>query len=134
MPTGVYKRTDKHNAAISKARKGVATNPTGILIPKSVSRRKSSLKYRYGKSISEYQHDLDTQNGICAICWRAPKDGEYLAYDHDHLCHGGEKSCSDCLRGLLCRKCNTVLGLLDDNVVYFERAIEYLKLHARKTE
>ena len=37
--------------------------------------------------------------------------------DHDHRCCPGQKSCGECIRGLLCGRCNTLFGA-------FERLIE----------
>ncbi len=51
------------------------------------------------------------------------KDGCYscgskqrLTIDHDHSICSEEKSCEKCFRGVLCHKCNTALGLLNDNI------------------
>ena len=41
---------------------------------------------------------------------------ERITLDHDHSICNEEKSCEKCVRGALCHKCNTALGLLDDNI------------------
>ena len=70
----------------------------------------------------------EAQNGGCAICGGAPKDGPSLHVDHDHACcPGRKKSCGLCLRGLLCEDCNRVLGMFGDDIARFEAAIGYLK-------
>jgi hypothetical protein len=124
----------EHKTAISEALKGVAKNPTGILIIRSITYRKADLKRYHGKTIEQYQQDLDSQGGVCAICGNPPKGGEVLVYDHNHECCGGKKSCSNCLRKLLCHKCNRALGFFNDSVVLLQRAIEYLRAHGRKPE
>lgn len=34
--------------------------------------------------------------------------------DHNHSCCPGQKTCGKCIRGILCFRCNTVLGLLEN--------------------
>lgn len=58
------------------------------------------------------------QGGRCAICRREPEQGRRLAVDHDHAT--GE------VRGLLCKACNTALGMFRDDVASLARAIGYL--------
>ena len=58
------------------------------------------------------------QQGCCAICTR-PFVGQRPAVDH---CHTTNK-----VRGLLCQKCNTAIGLLEDNITSLENAIKYLE-------
>ena len=58
------------------------------------------------------------QGNVCAICGRAFTKADYPVLDHDH--DTGE------VRGLLCHRCNAVLGLATDNIEIFRTAIEYL--------
>lgn len=74
---------------------------------------------RYGISASDYLWVLDVQGGVCAICKRPPK-GKRLAVDHDHK--------TGKVRGLLCSKCNTLLGNADDQPLILLSAVEYLRL------
>lgn len=71
--------------------------------------------FTYGLTGDDYLKMYNNQSGLCAICQASDK----LVIDH---CHTTNK-----VRGLLCGKCNTALGLLKDNIEYFQRAIEYLK-------
>jgi len=77
------------------------------------------LVKRYGVTKEDYYKLLEEQNNVCAICHKADISGRKLSVDH---CHStGE------VRGLLCSKCNTALGLLGDNIELFVEAINYLK-------
>jgi len=51
---------------------------------------------------------------------------ERLALDHDHLICSDENVCEKCFRGVLCHKCNTALGLLDDNIEKIMNLATYL--------
>lgn len=55
---------------------------------------------------------------------------ESLHMDHDHSCcnTGRDRfSCGECLRGWLCRACNTALGLLKENPRRIEGLLESLE-------
>lgn len=90
---------------------------------KKTERRESSVYDRYNLPPEVYRALLAQQNGLCAICqrWRAN------SVDHDHKCCDGPFSCGKCVRGLLCRTCNTILGRWRDDAETFLRAAQYLK-------
>lgn len=84
--------------------------------------RKGLWEY-YKITPDDYKQLFDAQNGVCAICkntatGRGAKNNR-LAVDHDHA--NGQ------IRGLLCSKCNTGLGLFDDSVELLKIGINYLK-------
>lgn len=83
------------------------------------------LLRRYQISFDEYTAMLNEQNNVCAICL-TKKENEDLSVDHDRSCCSGDMSCGKCVRGLLCRNCNSCLGLLQDDVVRLSSAITYL--------
>lgn len=60
----------------------------------------------------------DSQMGLCSICQK-PECNIKLAVDHDH--ETGK------VRGLLCKRCNMAIGLLDDDPHVVTRAALYLK-------
>lgn len=78
----------------------------------------------YGITLQERDEILARQNGICPICRKA--DGPW-AVDHDHACCPSTKTCGNCIRGILCAKCNKALGLFKDDIETLKAAIEYLK-------
>lgn len=67
------------------------------------------------------------QGGHCAICERATGARKRLAVDHDHSCCDGPTSCGKCVRGLLCKMCNQMLGRMRDDPEAFKRAADYLR-------
>lgn len=60
-----------------------------------------NLKKRYGLSLVDYDKMLEEQNGVCALCSRAPKTKK-LHVDHDHE--------TGIVRRLLCAYCNQGVG------------------------
>lgn len=75
--------------------------------------RAAYLVRAYGITVEQFNDLVDQQAGLCGICSRPETDVDRrtgktrkLAVDHCH--ETGE------IRGLLCRKCNTALGLLGD--------------------
>jgi len=76
------------------------------------------LEREYGLTHDEYMALLDGQGDVCAICGDSGQR-RALAVDHDH--ENGQ------VRGLLCDRCNPMLGYARDNIAILEAAIEYLK-------
>ena len=74
------------------------------------------LSRNYGLSRKEHRRLLDEQNGVCAVCKLPSRRA--LCVDH---CHATRQ-----VRGLLCDKCNTALGLLGDDVPRLLAAVAYL--------
>jgi hypothetical protein len=76
---------------------------------------------------------LGEQHGLCAICGRpersvSKKTGKLypLAVDHDRSCCFGYRSCGRCVRQLVCRNCNVLIGMAGDNPELLLAAITYL--------
>lgn len=61
--------------------------------------------------------------GRCDICGTS----EDLVLDHDHACCDSYPTCGQCMRGLLCRTCNSGIAMFRDNVATVLRAARYLK-------
>jgi len=85
----------------------IAAAKAGILPPVR-SERERQLRSRYGLLLEDYQAMLLAQGGVCAAC-QEPTDVQ-LYVDHDHE--------TDTVRGLLCPRCNTIAGVLDDPKVW----------------
>lgn len=81
--------------------------------------RSENLKRVYGMTRADYDEMFEEQGGVCLICLNPSTSGESLDVDHDHAT--GE------VRGLLCRKCNVVLGLVGEDVDTLCQAVWYLE-------
>lgn len=79
--------------------------------------RKRERKYHYGLTDGEYKQLLLEQNGACKICGR--KFDSPLCVDHDHS--------TGRVRGLLCKNCNTAIGMFNDDTACLKAAIAYLE-------
>lgn len=87
--------------------------------------RPDSLK-RYSLTKDDYILMFKKQNGVCAICLKQELNGRNLSVDHSHKCCSGRKSCGKCVRGLLCTKCNKMIGLANDNIDILTSTINYI--------
>jgi hypothetical protein len=73
---------------------------------------------KYGLTSGDYEGMLSAQGGKCALCGLPDVTGRRLAVDHSHA--------TGRVRGLLCHRCNTGIGLLGDNPELLRRGAEYL--------
>lgn len=74
----------------------------------------------YGVEPEEFNALLAKQNNLCASCDDVLKlDNRSTHLDHNHK--------TGKIRGILCHKCNTGLGLFNDDIVRLQKAIEYLR-------
>lgn len=83
------------------------------------SNRNRFLKRKYGIDSDEYRKILESQDYKCAICGKQLnelKRGLYI--DHDHKI--GK------IRGLLCYRCNFILGHAEDKIEILQCSIRYL--------
>lgn len=74
--------------------------------------RNSHFKRTYGITNDDYDHMLERQSGVCAVCGDppfrlTPKSQPRLHVDH---CHATGN-----VRGLLCSRCNHALGHAKDD-------------------
>lgn len=94
-------------------------------LAKHGGRRQARLYETWGLTEEAYLALLEQQGGVCFICQRAPQPGKHLDVDHDHACCPSNRSCGKCVRGLLCRSCNSGLHMVErpDRMA---RALAYL--------
>lgn len=90
----------------------------------TIKNRRKQLR-KYNLSADDYNLLYEKQNGVCAICEK-PEIAKnnvsvtrLLSIDHDHK--------TGKVRGLLCVKCNIVLGHVNDDIGLLKKLIEYLR-------
>lgn len=76
-------------------------------------KQKNLLKC-FGITVEDFNNQLDYQNDVCSVCG----DPNPISVDH---CHSSGK-----IRGILCRSCNTMLGMAKDNPNTLLSGIKYL--------
>ena len=86
--------------------------------------RSAQLTKYYGIDSDEYERLLTEQGGRCKIC-NSDKPGrktnKFFSVDHNHT--------TGKVRGLLCSKCNSAIGLMQDSSAILRKAAEYLDQH-----
>lgn len=84
------------------------------------------LKKRHGITLEEYDTLLEEQKGVCAICGAddAGHSSKRFVVDHNHTTNN--------TRGLLCHKCNVMLGYSCDNTQTLLNAVKYLEKYGEK--
>jgi len=89
----------------------------------SMEKHIKAVLHPYNITLEEYQKLFTEQNKVCKICGgnRNTTPFKYLPLAVDH-CHKTGKN-----RGLLCRKCNLMIGMADDNQDILQKGINYLK-------
>jgi hypothetical protein len=78
-------------------------------------------KKKFGVSPADYAERMLKQNDACAICKGVNKDGRALAVDHDHS--------TNAIRDLLCGRCNTTLGRVNESPELLRAMADYLDRH-----
>ena len=79
------------------------------------------VRSKYDLSLKQYDEMCARQDGLCAIC----KSKKQLVIDHDHK--------TGRVRGLLCKGCNSGIGLMRDGEL-FASAAAYLSLSTGKLQ
>jgi hypothetical protein len=81
-----------------------------------------NLRWRYGLTLEEFDAIIASQNDACAVCFRPfnhdPQKRD-IVVDHNH--DTGQ------MRGIVCAKCNAILGRVDRDVEILKRAVAYLE-------
>jgi hypothetical protein len=84
--------------------------------------RRAHLRRKYSIDLHIYEKLLLYQDNKCKICGvesNPDSRARYFVVDHDHT--------TGDIRGLLCTKCNALLGLAMDREDILEKARQYLK-------
>jgi hypothetical protein len=76
---------------------------------------------KYGVTAGDYFGIVAAQGGVCAICGKPESDPRRsrLSLDHNHT--------TGQIRGALCSRCNTAIGLLGDDPELIDTAAAYLR-------
>ena len=81
--------------------------------------RNRGLVYKFGITLDDFNDLLVKQNGVCAVCLEG-RDTQKHDFSVDH-CHSTGR-----VRGILCSRCNTALGLLKESITRIEALKNYV--------
>lgn len=89
-------------------------------------KREWHLSRKFGITTAQYNAMLAEQGGGCAICGATEARGRYKTFhvDHDHA--------TGDVRALLCNRCNSGIGMFNDDHRLVARAHAYLKAHRQQ--
>jgi len=94
-----------------------------------------TINFRRNQYNIDFNALWEQQKGMCALCGEPMlprgKEANSVVVDHDHQCcpprpGRAGSSCGKCVRGLLHRQCNLLLGLLEKNQSKLDLAVKYL--------
>ena len=116
---------ERHKETIRERRQLRLQNDPEFRERERVRGREYQRRKRYDKvyrlSLIDYDAMVRRQNGVCAICRRGDRT---LCVDHCHAC--GK------VRGLLCIKCNSMLGFCGDSPAHLLAAAGYLRASCKQ--
>jgi hypothetical protein len=82
-------------------------------------RNSQRLENKYGITLEDKRIMWKTQDGKCLICKKKLTKSKDCHIDH---CHATGK-----IRGLLCHKCNSLLGCANDDLAILQSAVDYIR-------
>ena len=77
---------------------------------------------KYGVPIDWFDGQMKKQKGKCACCGMSFEWGNKQTSPHVDHCHKTQK-----VRGILCNRCNSVLGLCKDDIQLLSSLVRYLR-------
>lgn len=87
--------------------------------------REYNRRYRFQLEPGGFEELLELADYKCQMCGR-DVTGRTARIDHDHACCDSQRTCGECVRGILCNGCNSILGILENSHAWRVRAESYL--------
>jgi hypothetical protein len=89
-----------------------------------MAKKASHYRRTYGLDLDQLREMFEAQGGLCPVCLRELRPWSALGPGSNHVdhCHATGK-----VRGLLCPRCNRLLGCARDETDTLTRAISYLQ-------
>ena len=124
---GAVMKTDWKSSvyAREKAKAWRIANPDRVQAYRVANRRKSYLqesKRKYGITSEAFAALMLAQSECCATCKKPFDWDDKQTKPHIDHCHASLK-----VRGILCNRCNTVLGLVADDAALLSSLSRYLE-------
>ncbi len=90
------------------------------------------LRGRYRITTQKFDAMLEAAGNRCQVCGVEFSKRSDIHVDHDHSCCPGDFTCGKCVRGLVCKSCNFMLGFANDNPQRLRQGLAYLKRYGIK--
>lgn len=113
--------------ATAKVKKWREQNTEAVKRYRADNRQKNhrqEISRKYGVDLEWFDKQIAKQSNSCFCCKRKFEWTDKQNTPHVDHCHKSKK-----VRGILCNRCNTVLGLCFDNKELFKNLIGYLECH-----
>jgi hypothetical protein len=117
-----------HPCAMNRLRADRDADPDRFAKYARKAYRVNDARYKNHGITAEMAHALlDKQGGRCPVCTDQIDlaDTYQTAIDHDHACCPGRLSCGKCVRAILCRSCNILVGLIEIRPERVTRALQF---------
>lgn len=87
------------------------------------------IKSKYKMTPSDLETLLRSQNYSCAVCLESFSNlgTKKRHVDHDHKCCATKRTCGKCTRGILCYRCNTMMGLAEGSPGLWDKCDRYVE-------
>lgn len=98
------------------------------------SSHSSRMEKLYKLAPGEYDALYEAQGGMCYTCgpWTGNRGlTKKLSVDHDHSCCPKPPICGKCIRGLICSRCNSLLGELGDSAGHLFDRVDKIRDYAK---
>lgn len=118
----MYAKQWKETSGYEERRRQERSTPEGRL-----ELREKQLNKRYGMSHEDYERKLGAQNGRCACCDRPLQKTRAGKSPHIDHCHATGR-----VRGILCVRCNNVLGMVKDSEEMLGKFAHYIRKHKER--
>jgi hypothetical protein len=113
--------------AREKAKAWRLANPEKVKEHRVKNRQKNyrqEIVRKYGVDFNWFDEQFLIQKGLCLICAKELIGSNKQNKPHVDHCHATGK-----VRGILCNRCNTVLGLCMDDALLLKNLSGYLECH-----
>ena len=118
--TEFYKRKNRVSGCMSECKTCIIKRNQNTYHKDPILKNDSRAARKYGTTLEHIQQLREEAGGVCPCCGR---DGLHhhsrLVIDHDHK--------TGKIRGLLCSRCNSILGFADDNINTLNYLIKHLQ-------
>lgn len=91
----------------------VSLTSTSVNRPLDDAGFRDMLKFTYNLTVEQWKEFAKDGCNVCSATSSSGLVERKLHVDHDHACCPGIKSCGKCVRGVVCNRCNSAIGVYE---------------------